>query len=350
MKKLLLASTALVMSAGVAAADVALSGDARMGLIYDGSDVQMTSRARVTFTLSGETDAGLAFGASFRADNATGAAAGTAGSVFISGDWGKLTMGDVAGAARAATGDLYGVGLTGLGDLNEVAYIDRITNDLDGFINTLLGAGGAGFTVNTGLAALPRALYEYSIDGFSIYASVGQMAKSNSIDVIVPIPDTDANDVFTFPGANASLRELAIGASYSFDGFTGALGYEDTRIKAFGTSVSLKHLTGSAEYAMDGFKGKVFAGRASGDLGTLLSGADTSRTQYGVSVEGSFDATTVTAFAHRTFFKENNYGIGASYDLGGGASLVGGVVRQGSSVALGTASNTVADFGVAFSF
>ncbi|WP_439563477.1 porin, partial [Roseinatronobacter sp.] len=68
MKKLLLASTALVMSAGVASAQVALSGDARMGITYDNSrdaKLQFSSRARVTFTLSGETDTGMAFGASF---------------------------------------------------------------------------------------------------------------------------------------------------------------------------------------------------------------------------------------------------------------------------------------------
>ncbi|MGL4413330.1 porin, partial [Roseinatronobacter monicus] len=90
MKKLLLATTALTLSAGVAAADVSLTGDARMGFIYDGDDVNLTSRARVTFTLSGETDTGMAFGGSFRADNAAGAAAGTGGSVFISGAFGRL--------------------------------------------------------------------------------------------------------------------------------------------------------------------------------------------------------------------------------------------------------------------
>ena len=130
----LLATTALTLSAGVAAADVSLSGDARMGLIYDGDDIQLTSRARVSFTLSGETDSGLAFGASFRADNA-GAANGntamTGGNVFISGDFGRLAMGDVAGAARAAVGDLHGVGLTGLNDHNEMQYLDRLTQGAD---------------------------------------------------------------------------------------------------------------------------------------------------------------------------------------------------------------------------
>jgi hypothetical protein len=127
MKKLLLASTALVMTAGVASAQVALSGDGRMGIVYDGaadsdSRLSFTSRARVVFTLSGETDGGLAFGGSFRADNASGAASGTAGSVFVAGEFGRLTMGDVDSAFGATFGDISGVGLTGLGDLHELSH------------------------------------------------------------------------------------------------------------------------------------------------------------------------------------------------------------------------------------
>ncbi|MEI2688029.1 MAG: porin [Cypionkella sp.] len=107
MKKILLATTILAASTGFASAEVALSGSAYMGLLNDfgaGDDTIFISRARVEFTLSGETDGGLAFGASFRADNARNgfglsANNGTAGSVYISGAFGKLSMGDVDGAA-----------------------------------------------------------------------------------------------------------------------------------------------------------------------------------------------------------------------------------------------------------
>jgi len=314
MKKLLLASTALVMSAGVAAADVALSGDARMGLIYNGDDILMTSRARVTFTLSGETDGGLAFGAKFRADqagNAVGNTRMTAGTVFISGDFGKLTMGDVDSAARAATGDLYAISLTGLGDLNEVDYLDRA------------GFGG----LYTGLDRRTAALYEYSIDSFSVYVGLGQ------------------NNVVRIPGIVDRDNLYSVGAKYSFEGLTAAVGYEHSRARGTGLpSFTASHITASVEYAMDGFKGKVFAGRAGSDLGTALTGPGLTRTQYGVSVEGSFDATTVAAFARRDFFRDTHYGVGAKYDLGGGASIVGGVARNGGT------RNTVADFGLAFTF
>ncbi|WP_298262238.1 porin, partial [uncultured Litoreibacter sp.] len=77
MKKILIASTALVSTAGIAAADVALSGRAEMGIFQQntafsggavGSDMQFFTDIDVTFTMSGETDNGLTFGASVDLD------------------------------------------------------------------------------------------------------------------------------------------------------------------------------------------------------------------------------------------------------------------------------------------
>jgi len=359
MKKLLLASTALVLSAGVAAADVALSGDARMGLLYNGDDVQLTSRARVIFTLSGETDSGLAFGGSFRADNAGGAANGSAGSVFISGDFGKLSMGDVDSAAMAATGDLFAVGLTGLGDRHEMQYVGRLVNGLDGTLGLVAGlpitatllTDGMGDPVldaqltgiRTGLTPFPRALYEYSIDGFSVYASIAY-SKTNSIGLTGRLVErvTGANISIPLSASvpvSATLTEGSVGASYEIDGFMIAAGYEQARLKVDGDSIKLGHATVAAGYAMDGLEAKVIVGSAMNDLRDIVE----TRTQYGVGVKGTFDATTVSAFARRDFFKVNHYGVGASYDLGGGASIKGGVAKsQGSSA--------VADFGLAFTF
>ena len=112
MKKVLLATSALAMMAGAASAEIALSGSARMGLIYadDGTDssTAFSSRVRIVFTASGETDSGLSFGASMRADqfggNDNDGSNGSSGNtgdtngdstVFISGSFGKLTMGEV---------------------------------------------------------------------------------------------------------------------------------------------------------------------------------------------------------------------------------------------------------------
>jgi outer membrane protein OmpU len=280
MKKLLLASTALVMTAGVAAADVALSGNARMGFLYDGNDVKFTSRSRVIFTMSGETDGGLAFGASFRADQA-GAANGldmTGGSVFVSGEFGRLTMGDVSGAAEWIVGDLAGVGLTGLNDLNENAYLS-----------------------NAGAAQRTAARYQYELDGLKLAVSADQ--------------------------PTAALNAYSIGVGYTFEGFGAGIGYEDNG--------PATHAIGYLSASFSGVTGKLTYGRATGSVD-----------QYGLSVTGTFDATTVTAFARRDFADNTHYGVGGSYNLGGGASIVGGVVRQD----LGATSNTIADFGLSFSF
>ena len=105
MKKTLIATTALVLTTGYAAAEVTLSGDGRMGMVYDGDDITFSSRARVKFHLNGETDGGLKFGGEFRVDqenNRAGvrsASNGTAGHVFISGSFGKLSMGSMDSAS-----------------------------------------------------------------------------------------------------------------------------------------------------------------------------------------------------------------------------------------------------------
>ena len=137
MKNILLASTALVTLAGAAAAEVAISGSGRLGFVYDKSIVnddfalvdgnlertsdagfRFSSRVRVAFTLTQETDAGVTFGGSVRADNADEGNDGEAGVVFLSGAFGKISMGDVDGAAEYAVVDLSGVGYTNLDDLN----------------------------------------------------------------------------------------------------------------------------------------------------------------------------------------------------------------------------------------
>ena len=76
MKKALLATTALVLSAGVAAADVKISGYGRTGIIYyentatqDAAglnETQVASRLRMNIDATTETDAGVEFGARFR--------------------------------------------------------------------------------------------------------------------------------------------------------------------------------------------------------------------------------------------------------------------------------------------
>jgi outer membrane protein OmpU len=265
MKKVLLASTALVLSAGVAAADVSTGGDGRMGVIStNGSDLGFTSRIRISFSASGETDAGLAFGGSVRVDNyeQDQATNGTEGSVFVEGTFGKISMGDVSGAPEAAVGDLSGVGLTGLGDFNELTYLSNATR--------------------------PAARWDYVTGDLGLHVSADN------------------------PGP-AGDQAMGIAVTYGMGNISFGLGFEDD-----GTN---DHTVGSVTAGFGDATLKVAYGTAD------LAGVDFD--QYGASLDYVAGATTLTAYyinRDTGGLEVENYGVGASYDLGGGASLKAGIV------------------------
>lgn len=281
MKKILLATTLLAASTTLVAAEITLSGDARMGIIGgSGVDTSFTSRARVKFTMSGETDGGLSFGASFRADNAgddpdtkaiDGAVNGRAGEVFISGAFGKLTMGDIDGAAEQAVGNVDGVGLTDLSDYNKAVYF---------------GAGSG--------STDPTAAYEYSSGAFT-----GIISATN-------------------PGSSPSA--YAVGLKYAAGDYTVALGYEDDSDNDYSQVII-------------GATAKLGAVSLKGNYGQIGDSGDT-YVQYHLSATYTADALALTAFytdedyACSCDTAGTSYGVGAKYDLGGGAKVLGGYVKD----------------------
>ncbi|MCX7890414.1 MAG: porin [Rhodobacteraceae bacterium] len=301
---LLLATSVLAASAGAATAEIALSGDARMGITNDNTagDWQFTSRARVTFTMSGTTDGGLEFGASFRADSAASAANGTAGEVYISGAFGRLSMGDVDGAAAAAAGQVDQISLTDLDSLNEIFYIAN---------------GGTDFQAGAGQSDDPSFLYAYSAGDFTAYASATN-----------PTGDVQA---------------YAAGLKYTLGDYTFSLGYETADLPLVAVNIDQVVLGGSA--TLGAFTLKAVLARA--DISTFAGNFD----QMAVSGTYAANGMSVTAF-----YRDNEdwlttpiggdraYGIGASYDLGGGASVRGGYVSDRTN------DQDIADFGVDFSF
>ena len=214
MKNVLFATSALVAMGGAALADahagISLTGSARLGIMYlegrtgtDGSSQELTgtSRVRLGATASGTSDSGLTFGASARfdhdADNLGGwpAASGnlnggvsTSGSVFVSGSFGTLSYQDVDDAVENRVSHVDGVGLTGLGDFNEITrsagfadgYI-RYDYDVDAFGFSISTEGGmenfqvgasysgdfGGTSLNVGIG------YDDAVDGGHIAASIG---------------------------------------------------------------------------------------------------------------------------------------------------------------------------------
>lgn len=296
MKKVLLATSILAASAGFAAAEVAVSGSARMGLFYDGDDAYFSSRVRITFTASGETDGGLSFGASVRADQ-SGQGGGAPNlenddsTVYISGAFGKLTFGDVDSAANSLVGDVSAVGFTGLGSANEQIYLLGDYEDLD-----------------------TSMLYEYSTGALSFALSSQQLNTRDG---------------------------YSLAAKYSTDAFAVALGYESIE---YGTALSLG---GSATFGAVTAKATV--------IQYDWEGPFDSETAFALSVDYVTGPTTITAFyrdASDAFYATDAepatyFGLGAAYDLGGGATVKGGIVNVSPE---GGDSETIADLGVTMSF
>jgi outer membrane protein OmpU len=267
MKKVLIATTALVMTAGVAAAEshigVKVSGSARMGVTYDGTDAEFSSRVRVVFTMAGETDGGLSFGAETRHDQNSGNTDGTLNgdsTVYIKGAFGKLTMGDVGGAADALVGNVSGVGYGPNDGIQEMGYL------------------------NTDKTA---AYYEYSTGAFTIGVGAGQPTGLN--------------------------ENVNVGVKYAGSSFTLALGYEDS------ATDSQLSVGGSAKFGSATVKAVAM------DRDTNLD------THFAVSVDFAVSGATITAFAvERGADASNQFGLGAAYDLGGGATFAAGVADNGT--------------------
>lgn len=330
MKKVLFATSALVMTAGVAAAEVAVSGTARMGMIYDGNDVQFSSRARVIFTLTGESDAGLSYGATFRADNAGNANNGTAGQVWISGAYGKLSMGDTVSASEAAVGDLYSVGYTEgsfAGDIEEITYL---TGDM--------GGEGQG----------PNVLYEYTIDQISLYASAS---------------DGSGTEWDTTVGGGDDETRWSLAAKYDAGNWSAGLGYArsgDAKEISLGAEAQFNQFAVKGIYVKyDDASGIAALRRAGADALAdeldVLPGAAFVEHEYTAGLAAAYqaDALVVKAFWRQDKFentltgasaKADSYGIGADYDLGGGAVLAGGIIDTDYL------DDTVADLGIRFQF
>ena len=395
MKKILLATTMLASVAGYAAADVSVSGDARMGLVnaYIKDNAKngtvFSSRVRIKFSGSGTTDGGISFGGSFRAADSQGANEGVKGSTFISGAFGKISMGDVDSGDKASVGQLASVGYTGLGSTNEINYA------ADGFdlfgmpaavsksapkTSTLTSSTGTfdslATTVHPGAAA--KVLYSYSAGSLTVNASAGQISNG--------VSDKDSFGV----GATYTVGSLTVAAGYGSNEFDftstvlrtpyanngGVLTISDNPAKlTYAVEGSVTDATLGATYVMGATTLKAIY--QDKEVSGTIDSEDVSATatSMGLSVSHKIDVLTLTAFAVTTDLTSNvtslaqdesisfsRTGIGAAYDLGGGATITAGVVNVEApsmtagissgypTAVLGTSSHTAYDLGVNFSF
>lgn len=309
MKKVLFATTALVATAGVAAADVTFGGYGRFGILYNeanvGNETNITSRFRLVIDATAESDAGVVFGAMARiqqnntddiepfvAGNQGPAGTGINGVRFYARSGGlEVGVGNIYGALEYMPG-MYPIdlGLTGLG------YEYTAFN----FRADAYSSGGNGAAGNNGIEVL------YSAGDLSVHVSA-----------------SDVND------------RIAGFVAYTWNGWTFALAAQDSN-SALDTeyAVSVGGSFGIADvnlaYAKNGDDTGV--GTVSGDHWVL---------------SGRFDvgaATNVEVYvADADYFANTSYGVDFNHDMGGGTSLRGGIASLSSD-------NIRADFGVRFNF
>lgn len=365
MKNVLFATTAAsaLLIGGIASAQgIALFGDARLGLGYnidnegglvtndDGDtedDLRAVSRIRFGVNMTGETDSGITFGGTIRADNSAGGQGGStgqrSGSVFVSGSWGTLTFGDTAGADEAWVGDVPGnYSLTGLGDLNETKYISNggsFGNDTgNNFASNpaarptvrydfeIMGFGasvssnrdltdvvvGAGYAADFGGGAWSLGVGYNKYDSFE---SVGTTVYSVVDDQVV----VDTPTVF-FPDG----EQWSVGLSADYEAFAFGVTYVKLNSNTDEDGdVEVDNILVGASYSFDAFSiGAVYGNILSAD-GETVSNAD----------------------------GDDSFAITGEYDLGGGASINAGIGQTYAGAGDdGQDSATVADFGISMAF
>ena len=282
MKKILFATTALVASAGFAAAgEVKLTGYAEIGITggdaFTGftGETQYHSDMDVSFHLSGETDNGLTFGAKIDLDEVAGGIptgynnGAVKQAVWVKGAFGSITLGDTDGALDWAMQEV-GMG-TSLGDehTSHVGY-----------------NGNSGLDGDYGGEVLR---YDNTFGDFGV-------ALSANID------DTGVGDVAYGIGVkyNAALGGVNLGLG---------LGYQDDGVNdIWGVSVDAK---------MDnGFRAILNYS----DHSSLAVG-----THYGIGLGYQKDALLVTVnYGNFDDINQDSYGFAVNYDLGGGATVMAG--------------------------
>lgn len=306
MKKFLIASTALVATAGVAAAEVTLSGAARFGLAYtEGAtdETRIEQRFRLNIRGTAVSDNGVEFSTRVRletneaADSSiSGRGPGAAEFSVETGGF-RLDVGNTSDVLDSGdVGSYYGagVGLTFFLEQNSAFY--------DGG-GLPVGGFGAGNNDQTTIKL-----------------------RYTTGDLTAAVSYSDNNV--------AGTEEMQVGVGYNFGNYSvgGVYGNEDGGVEDFYA------LMFSGDLGAFGFSAVV------GDSDTFTDVA------YGFTLTYDVGAATTIKFVYSDGGSEiagvdddAAYGIGFNHSLGGGVSLRGGVGQS-------TAGVTLADLGVNFSF
>ena len=295
MKKVLLATTALVAFAGAASADVTFGGSARFGLQWNDAapagspSTTLEKRVTLNIDMTTETDSGLELGARIRLRNNETALTDVNGAVVYLKSGGlKLSVGNVCGALECMPGTYAGtVGLNG-----------------NGFSNVVMNVADAPAASLYGGAAPANGYWQWAA-----YSSSGP--GNNGVEIEYSAGDFSGMLTYSrMNDATATPNVIAAHVAYNFGDWTVALGVQE-----------------GDQPAGVGDKTVLTVGGKLGDFGVGLAYADNNGVdKFTVNGSYSFGATTVSAFVSddsSVAATDNPWGLGVSYDLGG-ASLVAG--------------------------
>lgn len=316
MKKALFATTALVLSAGVAAADVTISGYGRTGVIYYENDVaglnesQIVSRLRLNIDASTSTDQGVDFGARVRL---------------------QWDQGD-SGVDNVSPAYLY-VSASGL-----TVYVGNVPTAFD----------SAGLLYATELGAFDRSVGGNSLGAFYAFASktyggesdrVGIAAEYSVDDLTVRASYVDPDQTGLFESGFGQDEEFGISVDYTWNGVlelsaaavqSGA-GFDGNDQYFVGARYAVNEQARvGLNYIDNGFDALGNTIALYGDY-TLLDGL-TNIEAYVANNDGDWAGKET----------DNSFGIGVNYDLGG--------ARLGASLQRDYEKDVTADFGVRFDF
>lgn len=325
MKKALIASTALVMTAGIAAADVTISGYGRTAIDYqEGRDneAQISARVRLNVHATTSTDQGVDFGARVRAQWDQGDAgidSLSPGQVYVTASGFTVAIGNV-GTAFDNAGLLYD---------SEVGLISRSFGN----------PSGAFFAYSSKAYGSNTLLTECIGDEERECSTVVDNQTRNRLGVSVEYAVDALKARFSYVDPNQTVggttEEVSVSVDYAMN---------DIKLSAAAVKDGAG-VDGNDQYFVGAYY--TLAGTSNGiGLNYIDNGSDNGDTfvLYGDYVVAPL--TTLSAYVANNDADDNDtnnaFGIGARYDLGG-AYLAGSLER-------GYDKDFRGDFGVRFDF
>ena len=301
MRKLLIATTALVATAGMAGADVKISGSAEIGMRDAGKLVglEMHTDTDINFKLSGASDNGLTFGASIDLDEAAKLdSTGGAQAINVSGAFGKLTMGDTDGAADKVNA--------------EVGSLSAIADD---------HTGHAGYSNGARLDSGDILRYDTSIGNFAVSASIAQDDSDNG-----------DNDAIAY-GVSTTLGSVALGVGY--------ISNEKDDVTSLSVKTNIGPVKLGVNYSEASLSGTAAKAAVAGAAATATSSsvafvasvaevtaAAVSYEHTGIGLGYEVNGVSLSANYGQFDFNDgkssDGVGVAANYGLGGGATVMVG--------------------------